>query len=146
MVQQWWRPPRGRISRTAKYLEVRSKGTPPKTKAFWDIVDANRAPEDIELADVIDKIGNPRATTLDQITKASSDLWQWLQDRRNRRAIAHRLEKAGYVSIRNGDARDGLWKINGRRQVIYARAELSPAEQLAAAHALVNSGGNQSNQ
>jgi hypothetical protein len=115
------------------------KAPPPKTRAFWDIVDANRAPEDAELADVIDKIGNPRATTLDRITSESPfDLYQWLQDRRNRRAIAHRLEKAGYVSIRNGDARDGLWKINGRRQVIYARAELPPAEQFVAARSLVN--------
>jgi hypothetical protein len=114
------------------------KAPPPKTRAFWDIVDANRAPEDIELADAIDKIGNPQATTLDHITKESIDLWQCLQDRRNRRAIPHRMERAGYVSIRNADAQDGLWKINDRRQVIYARAELSPAEQLAAARALVN--------
>jgi len=126
------------------------KAPPPKTRAFWDIVDANRAPEDIELADAIDKIGSPRATTLDHITKASSDLWQYLQDRRNRRAIPHRMERAGYVSVRNNDAQDGLWKINGRRQVIYARAELSPAGQLAAARTLVNpqpgSGSNQYNQ
>jgi len=114
------------------------KAPPPKTKAFWDIVDANRAPEDIELADVIDKIGSPPATTLDLITnKSAYGLRGWLEDRRNRRAIPHRMERAGYVSIRNGDAKDGLWKINGHRQVIYARSELSAAEQLRAARALV---------
>jgi hypothetical protein len=98
------------------------KAPPPKTKAFWDIVDANRAPEDAERADSIDKIGNPPATTLERIKSAPPpySLSQWLDDHRNRRAIPHRMEKAGYVSIRNGDARDGLWKINGRRQVIYA--------------------------
>ena len=37
------------------------KAPPPKTPAFWDIVDANRAPEDAELADVLDKLGNPDA-------------------------------------------------------------------------------------
>jgi hypothetical protein len=62
----------------------------------------------------------------------------WLEDRRNRRAIPHRMERAGYVSIRNGDAQDGLWKINGRRQVIYTRAELPPVEQFVAARSLVN--------
>jgi hypothetical protein len=123
------------------------KAPPPKTKAFWDIVDANRTPEDAQLADAIDKLENPPATTLDRITnKSHYELRWWLEDRRNRRAIPHRMEKTGYVSIRNGDAQDGLWKINGRRQVIYARAELSPAEQLAAARTLVDSGGNQSNQ
>ena len=46
------------------------KAPPPKTPAFWDIVDANRAPEDAELADVLDKLGNPDATTLIQIANA----------------------------------------------------------------------------
>jgi hypothetical protein len=32
------------------------KAPPPKTEVFWDIVDANRAPEDAELADVIDAL------------------------------------------------------------------------------------------
>jgi hypothetical protein len=32
------------------------KAPPPKTPAFWDIVDANRAPEDAELADVLDEM------------------------------------------------------------------------------------------
>jgi hypothetical protein len=116
------------------------KAPPPKTKAFWDIVDANRAPEDAGLADAIDKIGNPQATTLEHITTNTSgyELWQWLHDHRSRRAIPHRMEKVGYVSIRNDDAKDGLWKINGRRQVIYARAELSAAQQLAAARTLLN--------
>jgi len=36
-----------------------AKATPPKTPAFWDIVDANRAPEDAELADVLDEMGKP---------------------------------------------------------------------------------------
>jgi hypothetical protein len=115
------------------------KAPPPKTKAFWDIVDANRAPEDAELADVLEKMRNPTATTLDRITEGSSNkLREWLEDRRNRRAIPHRMERAGYVSIRNDDAKDGMWKINDRRQVIYARAELSPSEQLAAARTLLN--------
>ena len=44
-----------------------AKAPPPKTDAFWDIVDANRAPEDAELADVLDRLGNPDATTLDRL-------------------------------------------------------------------------------
>jgi hypothetical protein len=36
------------------------KAPPPKTAAFWDIVDANRAPEDAELADVLDGVGSGR--------------------------------------------------------------------------------------
>jgi hypothetical protein len=41
---------------------------PPKTPAFWDIVNASAAPEDAELADVLDALGNPDAVTLVQLS------------------------------------------------------------------------------
>jgi hypothetical protein len=56
---------------------------------------------------------------------------------KNRRAIPHRLEQCGYVAVRNPDAKDGLWRIAGARQVIYAKSELSVSERIAAAQALV---------
>jgi hypothetical protein len=43
------------------------KAPPPETQAFWDIVDANRAPEDSELADVLDGLGNREAVTVRHI-------------------------------------------------------------------------------
>ena len=114
------------------------KAPPPKTPAFWDIVDANRAPEDAELADVLDKLGMPEATTLTRVTnQATGDFELWIKDRKNRRAIPHRLEKCGYVPVRNDLADDGLWKMSGKRQVIYARSTLSLAAQLKAARSLV---------
>ena len=49
------------------------KAPPPKTPAFWAIVDANRAPEEAELADVLDKLGRPDALTLtDVISEAGT--------------------------------------------------------------------------
>jgi hypothetical protein len=87
---------------------------------------------------VLDKIGNPYATTLLRIADmASGEVQVWINDRKNRRAIPHRLERCGYVPVRNPDADDGLWKITGKRQVIYAKAELSPRDQYAAAARLV---------
>jgi hypothetical protein len=47
--------------------------------------------------------------------------------------IPHRLEKCGYVPVRNDGADDGLWKINNRRQVVYAKAGLSLRDRLKAA-------------
>jgi hypothetical protein len=118
------------------------KAPPPKTPAFWAIADANRAPEDAELADTIEKMGNPDAVTLSQITSAArtnSELYAWISDRKNRRAIPHRLEKCGYVPVRNDAAKlDGLWKINGNRVTIYAKKSLSISDRLAAASALAN--------
>ena len=61
----------------------------------------------------------------------------WIQDRKNRRMIPHRMEGCGYVPVRNTGADDGLWKINDKRQVVYAKASLPLREQLKAAADLV---------
>jgi hypothetical protein len=50
----------------------------------------------------------------------------------------HRLEACDYTPVRNTDAKDGLWKINGRRQVIYAKIGLSFADQIRAARTLTD--------
>jgi hypothetical protein len=110
---------------------------PPKTPAFWDIVNASQAPEDNELADVIDALGNPDALHLKMlIDKATGEAAEWLMNRRNRRAIPHRLERCGYVFVQNPDAKDGFWKSKGERRIIYAKAELTPEQRLAAARQL----------
>jgi hypothetical protein len=132
---------RGGIGHVAAYLAELDistfdpKAPPRKTAAFWAIVDANRAPESGELADALDKLGNPNATTIIDITNsaADSDFVEWIKDRKNRRAIPHRLEKCGYIPVRNDTAQDGLWVVGGARQVIYAKKELSLSDQLKAA-------------
>src|SRR5205814_3609425 len=78
------------------------KAPPPKTAAFWAIVDSNRAPEEPELADVLDELGRPDAVTLSRIQiTATGEFGDWIRDRRNRRTIPHRLETCGYVPVRN---------------------------------------------
>jgi len=115
------------------------KAPPPKTPAFWDIVDANRAPEDAELADVLEQMGSPNATTLIRITGAAKDEFHaWLTDRKNRRAIPHRMERCDYTPVRNDAAKDGLWKINGSRQAVYAKQALSIADRIRAARELAD--------
>jgi hypothetical protein len=115
-----------------------AKAPPPKTPAFWDIANASRAPEDAELADVLDRLGNPDATTLTRIqNEARGDFEVWIKDRKNRRVIPHRLEGCGYVPVRNDTADSGLWIVNRTRQVIYAKADLSIRDRLRAARALI---------
>ena len=85
------------------------KAPPPKTAAWWAVVDAGRSQEDAEIADALDRLGQPPAVTLADLAEPMpSSLSDWLQDRKNGRAIPHRLEPAGYVTVRNPDARDGL--------------------------------------
>jgi hypothetical protein len=133
----------GGFEHVAAYLnaldisEFDPKAPPPKTAAFWDIVNASRSPEDAELADVIDALKNPDALTLKHLMAAATGpAEEWLLERRNRRALPHRLERCGYVSVNNPDAKDGLWKIDQLRQVVYAKVALSPQEQMFAARQL----------
>jgi hypothetical protein len=140
-LYQWYED--GGFQNVAAYLATLDlsgfdpKAPPPKTPAFWDIVDANRAPEDAELADVLDVLGNPAAITLGMLNSKSDDSFrEWLQDRRNRRQIPHRLESVGYVPVRNDSATDGLWKVLGKRQAVYARSELSVRDRMSAAATL----------
>jgi hypothetical protein len=115
-----------------------AKAPPPKTAAFWDIVNANSAPEDAELADALEALGNPDALTLGQLIERATgtETADWLMDRRNRRAIPHRMERCGYAPVRNPDAGDGRWKLQDKRQVVYAKARLSLRDQIAAVRKL----------
>jgi hypothetical protein len=137
----------GGIENVAAYLMALDltgfdpKAPPPKTAAFWDIVDANRAPEDAELADVLDVLGNPNAVTLAMLVmKADQQFAQWLQEHRNRRQIPHRLESVGYVPVRNETATDGLWKIGAKRQTIYALKDQTIRDRYVAAAELCERG------
>jgi len=117
-----------------------AKAPPPKTEAFWAIVDANRAPEDGELADAMDTLGWPDIVTISQVSEYSGGTFsEWLRDRKNARRIPHRFEACGYVAVRNDSAKDGQWKIEGKRQVVYGKAELPLQKRIAAAR--MRSGG-----
>jgi hypothetical protein len=113
------------------------KSPPPKTNAFWAIVDASRPPEDAELADVLDQLGNPDAVTIARIVGgATGGFVTWLTDRKNRKAIGHRLRECGYEPIRNDLNKEGLWIVNGVRQVVYAKSLLPLRDRFSAARKL----------
>ena len=118
----------------------------PQTPAFWDIVLAGRAPEDAEMADALDQLGKPNAVTITQIINSTKDahgypseFGLWLRDRANRRRIPHRLETCGYAAVPNPYANSGLWRVDGRRQIVYAKISLPRGDQAKAAETLANS-------
>jgi hypothetical protein len=139
-----WMSHEGGTGHVAAYLAQRDlskfnpRALPKQTPAFFDIVDAGQAPEDAELADALDQLGRPDICSLATIaaTTIGAGL-EWLLDRRSRRSMPHRMERCDYARCRNPDAADGLWVINGRRQTLYARAELSPEQQLQAVRMFV---------
>lgn len=110
------------------------KRPPPKTAAFWAIVDANRSPEDSELGQIIDDMGSPPAITVDMVSaRAQEEFRGWLKDRKNRRQIPHRFEQCGYTTVRNANAKDGMWVVRGNRVTVYAQKTLGEKDRLAAA-------------
>jgi hypothetical protein len=126
----------GGFGHVAAYLrnldlsEFDPKAPPPKTPAFWDIVSANAAPEDADMADALDVLRWPDVVRIAELIVAARDgsFREYLEDRRNNRKISHRLDTAGYVRVRS-DASDGLWAISGRRQAVYAKKTLTLRER-----------------
>ena len=89
--------PRRRLSRQPRPLAFNPKAPPPKTEAFW-ASSTPAGPEDAELADALDKLGNPVVTTLDEVSApCTTGFHEWLHDRKNRRNIPHRFEACGYL-------------------------------------------------
>jgi hypothetical protein len=117
-----------------------AKAPPPKTDAFWEIVDADRSAEESELSDILERLKSPAAITIDRVSGAAEyRLVAWLNERKNRRVIPLKMESAGYVPVRNESARDGLWKVGGKRRVVYARSELTLRDRIVAVNELVSS-------
>jgi len=114
------------------------KAPPPKTAAFWQVVASGEAPESGEMRDLLELMSSPRAVTLAELIERAGqhhrhDLADELKERKNRRTLPHRLERVGYVPVRNPDAEDGLWKVSGKRQAVYSQRSLVLADQIRAA-------------
>ena len=64
-----------------------------------------------------------------EAAQTNLELHKWLDDRKNRRALPHKLERVGYSVVRNLEAEDGLWLIAGKREAVYVRADLKGVEE-----------------
>lgn len=128
------------------------KAAPKLTPAFWTMVDAEVSRETTELADVIDRLGvmqngeveRPKAVTIEMVISevikngVMTDFASWLHERKNGRRIPHLFTDCGYVAFRNeANKREGMWKIGGKRQVVYVQRELSKREAHDAVQALI---------
>ena len=104
---------------------------PPKTATWWEIVNSNRDPQDAELGDIIDKLINKKATTIDKILRnASDDFSKWIREPKHSKQFLRRMESCGYVSVNNPGRKDGYWLVDGKRKNIFALATLNPAKRM----------------
>ncbi|KVH51194.1 hypothetical protein WJ39_08555 [Burkholderia diffusa] len=141
----------GGLGHVGAWLRARDLATfdpkmpPPHTPAFWIMAQAIDAPEQSEMHDLLDLLNNPPAVTLsDLVTGAMRhnmrEIEEQLVNRRLRRSIPRRMEHVGYAPVRNPNAEDGLFKVGGKRVVIYALRSLNPADQLQAAQRRISAG------
>lgn len=139
-IHDWYE--RGGYAHVAAYLaeydlgDFNPKAPPPLTAAHRDMVEAGRAPEVGEMADLVEALDQGALCPSQLLVRADDDMRLWLRDRKNRKNIGRRLEDVGYTAVRNPDATDGLWKVGGKRQVVYARRDLPERERLRAAASL----------
>ena len=89
----------------------------------------------------LEELGKPPALTLDHL-KLQRRAGTGALARRpaNRRALPHRLEECGYVRVQNRYSKQGLWRVNNKKQAIYARSDLCAADRLTAAKAMRDPG------
>jgi len=131
-----WYDEEGGIGHVAAYLRAydltnfNAKMAPPKTAAFWDMVNVEHSTDYVELVNAIDALGKPEALTIPQLSEKAPSA-EWLLDRKMSRVIPHRLRRCGYVRAPNpaAERNNGLWLIDGKQMMIYARRELSKGKR-----------------
>jgi hypothetical protein len=105
------------------------KTPPPKTEAFWEMAMAGAPVENVEIFDLVERIGSPPVLTIDDLVlQADEQLSLWMRDRKNARAVAHRLEDCGYRKHRNPSDRLGTFSVRGKRKMIYTARDLGLTE------------------
>lgn len=113
-----------------------AKAPPPKTAAFFEIVEAEKSPHQSRLAEILAEMESPDAVTI-RIVIARIPMGDpfeaWLTDPKNRRQIPAYFERAGYVRVQNPNATDHLWAIEGKRVVVYGRRNLPQRQRIEAA-------------
>jgi hypothetical protein len=111
------------------------KAPPPRTQAFWEIVNAMRSEEESEMADILESLGHPDALIIADLVGRARTLGHryepfvaFLQDRKNARVIALNLEKARYRRFDNPNESAGRWRVGGHRTGVYVRKNLTDRE------------------
>lgn len=101
-----------------------AEAPPPKTQAFWEMVNASASPEISEMATTLahSLLKDKTVFTLDEVIfAADAEFAVHLKDRKNRRMISRWMEQCGVVAIRKSTTSQGLWTIDSKQQVIYGR-------------------------
>jgi Bifunctional DNA primase/polymerase, N-terminal len=125
---------------TLDVTDYEPKAPPPKTAAWYEIVESSIDPATNELVTVLEKMGNPAGVTLTEVgiaAAAAGVALPWV-GASARNTVQATMEEAGYVKQRNPSGGTGRWSVgpkDARKEVaIYVQAKLDPKARLAAAN------------
>ena len=108
------------------------KASPKQTEAFWAVVDASQRPEDTDMADLLDYLGNPKVVPVAHLKECAAETIVFesvsILMAKSFAALSGLIDKCGYRPIKNPDAKDGCWKAGISRQKFYAKQDLSDRE------------------
>lgn len=108
-----------------------AKQPPLKTPAFYAMVDSHRPAEEPGLVDAIEKLGKPKVLTLQMLigVVTNSDLRQRLKSLYEGKRNAFALSSVGYDRFPNPKNKQGLWKVDGQRAVVFVHSDKVPIEE-----------------
>jgi hypothetical protein len=129
-----------------------AKAPPRQTAAWHDIVSVNCPLEDAQMEDVLDQLSTetdangdplppPVLTVKMLVAVATGAFAEWLSQTKNLKALRHRLDRFGYVTMKNPDNDRGYWKIAGERVMVYAHNSLAVHDREASVRAFIENGG-----
>lgn len=115
-LYEWYE--HGGLNHVAAYLETldlngfNPKAAPPQTPAFWEIATTSKAPQIGEFIDAIEKIGEPDVLILPDLIAADATIAALVADETKRPMIPRWLGDAGYLAVRNPNAKNGKWSVH----------------------------------
>jgi hypothetical protein len=147
-AKYWGRMESGGATAVAAHLrsldltKFNPKAPPERTQAFWEMVNAMRSEDESDMADAVESLGYPKALTVSCIVARARrldcyDLMRFLQERKNARLVALRLESCGCRRLANPHDKRGRWQIGEQRTGVYVRKELTDREGFDEVKALI---------
>lgn len=118
------------------------KAPPPQTQAFREMVLSARNGEEDDLADVLDRCGNPIIITKFQIETTArmeaglNEFAEWLQSVKSRKLFSKQMDRAGYSPFINPDDKTGKWQLGSRKQIVYGRKGVADRDKYEAVRKL----------
>jgi hypothetical protein len=143
-LQQWYEN-EGGYEAVAHYLhtldltksDFSPTAPPPKTEAWYEVVNAGRDHAENVVERIMEELGNPAAVTVDEVRARDTEgELDWVSPK-GRNQVAPQMEAAGYAMVRNPGNESGRWVVgpkNRRREIyIYGQAKLTSGERRKAA-------------